>query len=185
MMLSALDVVRTRISTADVRISRLEPGEQIAYRSLRLECLRNHPTLFGTTYAESLAAPSLAFERFIATRHSEHLMFGAFAGGVLGGICGLQREQREQTRHRGEIVHMYVAPWMMGQGVGRRLIETVMRHGVEQLGLRQIVLAVVADNEPAVRLYRRVGFRAYGRLEFAFCSDAGCTTQLLMVYEHR
>ncbi|HKH91944.1 MAG TPA: GNAT family protein [Gemmatimonadaceae bacterium] len=184
-MLPSLDMVRTRAASDDVKISRLEPGEQTAYRALRLECLRNNPTLFGTTYTESIAAPSLAFERFIATRHSEHLMFGAFRGGVLGGICGLHREQRAQTRHRGELVHMYVAPWMTGRGVGRRLIETVMRHGVEQLGLRQIVLAVVADNAPALRLYRRAGFREYGRLDFAFCSDAGWTSQLLMVYEHR
>jgi len=181
---SSLDVERMRAPTG-VSISRLEPGEQAAYRALRLECLLNNPTLFGTTHAESEGAPSLAFERFIATRHSEHLMFGAFSNGVLGGICGLERAQRQQTRHRGELVQMYVAPWMAGQGVGRRLIETVVRHGVEQLGLRQIVLGVVAGNEPAVRLYRRAGFRAYGRLESAFCSEAGCTAQLLMVYDQR
>ena len=158
-MMPTYNVERMSAAPAEVTISRLEPGEQIAYRLLRLECLRNNPKLFGTTYAESLAVPSLAFERFIATRHSEHLMFGAFAGGVLGGICGLQREQRQQTRHRGELVHMYVAPWMARQGIGRRLIDTVVRHGVEALGLRQIVLGVMADNEPAVRLYRRAGFK--------------------------
>ena len=36
---------------------------------------------------------------------------------------------------------------------------------------------------PAVRLYRRCGFREYGRLQDFFCGAIGCAEKLFMVYE--
>ena len=54
---------------------------------------------------------------------------------------------------------------------------------VDRLGLRQIVLGVIAGNEPAVRLYRRCGFREYGRLEGFFGGESGSAEKLFMVFE--
>ena len=167
----------------DVDIRRLEPGEEGLYRAMRLQSLQRNARLFGSTYAETAAVPLLPFERFIAASDADNPMFGAFTRGELGGICGLQRESRERTRHRAELVHMYVAPWLQGQGVGSQLVATAVRFGLDRLGLQQIVLGVVSENEPAVRLYRRAGFREYGRLERFFCGDAGCSEKLFMVYE--
>lgn len=167
----------------DVRIRRLVPGEQGLYRAMRLQALQRNPRLYGSTYAESAATPMLPLERHIAANDEANVMFGAFTRGELGGMCGLIRETREQTRHRAELVHMYVAPWLQGQGVGAHLVETTVRYGIDRVGLRQIVLGVMADNEPAIRLYRRSGFREYGRLERYFCSDSGCLEKVFMVYE--
>jgi RimJ/RimL family protein N-acetyltransferase len=167
----------------DVAIRRLESGEQGLYRAMRLQALLRNPHRYGSTYAESAATPQLPLERFIAANDVENVMFGAFTRGELGGMCGLIRETREQTRHRAELVHMYVAPWLQGQGVGAALVEATLRYGIDRIGLHQIVLGVMAENEPAVRLYRRCGFREYGRLERYFCSDLGCSEKLFMVYE--
>ena len=167
----------------EVAIRRLEPGEEGLYRAMRLQGLRRYAHLFGSTYAETVATPVLPFEQFIAAGDEENPMFGAFTRGELGGICGLHRETRERSRHRAELVHMYVAPWLQGQGVGGQLVATAVRYGLDRIGLRQIVLGVMADNDPAVRLYRRAGFREYGRLERCFCSEAGCSEKLFMVYE--
>jgi RimJ/RimL family protein N-acetyltransferase len=169
----------------DVTVRRMEPGEEGLYRAMRLQALQRNPSLFGSTYAETLATPVLPFETFIGRGDEENPMFGAFARGELGGMCGLHRETRERARHRAELVHMYVAPWLQGQGVGGELVATAVRYGLDRIGLRQIVLGVIADNEPAVRLYRRCGFREYGRLADFFCGDIGCAEKLFMVYERR
>lgn len=174
---------RVRTMLNDVAIRRLEPGEQGLYRAMRLQGLHHNPRLFGSTYAETVATPVLPFERFIAAGDEENPMFGAFTRGELGGICGLHRETRERSRHRAELVHMYVAPWLQGRGVGGELVATAVRYGLDRLGLRQIVLGVMAENDRAVRLYRRAGFREYGRLEEYFCSEAGCSEKLFMVCE--
>jgi ribosomal protein S18 acetylase RimI-like enzyme len=78
---------------------------------------------------------------------------------------------------------MYVVPWLQGQGVGAQLVATAVRYGPDRIGLRQIVLGVIAEDEPAVRLYRRAGFREYGRLGRFFASEAGIVEKLFMVYE--
>jgi RimJ/RimL family protein N-acetyltransferase len=174
---------RVRTMQLDVAIRRLMPGEQGLYRAMRLRALQRHPQLYGSTYAESAATAVLPLERNIAANDEANVLFGAFTRGELGGMCGLIRETREQTRHRAELVHMYVAPWLQGQGVGAQLVETTVRYGIDRVGLRQIVLGVMADNEPAIRLYRRSGFREYGRLERYFCSDIGCSEKVFMVYE--
>jgi len=174
---------RVRTMQHDVAIRRLEPGEQGLYRAMRLQALQRNPRVFGSTYAESVAQPVLPFETFIATDDAENPMFGAFTRGELGGIGGLHRETRERSRHRAELVHMYVAPWLQGQGVGAQLVATAVRYGLDCIGLRQIVLGVIVENEPAVRLYRRAGFREYGRLEHFFASEAGIAEKLFMVYE--
>ena len=174
---------RVRTMQLDVAIRRLVPGEQGLYRALRLQALQRNPRLYGSTYAETAATSTLPLERCIAADDDENVVFGAFTRGELGGMCGLVRETREQTRHRAELVHMYVAPWLQGQGVGAHLVETAVRYGIERVGLQQIVLGVIAHNEPAIRLYRRAGFREYGRLERFLCGENGCFEEVFMVYE--
>lgn len=47
-----------------------------------------------------------------------------------------------------------------GRGVGRKLMEHALER-VRQLKRKTVVLEVLADNEPAVRLYRSLGMRVY------------------------
>jgi len=49
------------------------------------------------------------------------------------------------------------------RGVGARLLHVLMASGSIVIGLRRIQLTVFADNDPAIRLYRRFGFETEGR----------------------
>jgi ribosomal protein S18 acetylase RimI-like enzyme len=78
------------------------------------------------------------------------------------------------------LVGMYVRPQARNRGVGRRLVEAVMevarRRGVELLQL-----AVVSDNEPARRLYARLGFVEYGIEKKSLKQGGRYTDEVLMV----
>ena len=50
-----------------------------------------------------------------------------------------------------------------GQGFGGEASQLVIRHGFEDLGLREIQLSVFGYNAPAMRLYERLGFREVER----------------------
>jgi RimJ/RimL family protein N-acetyltransferase len=54
-----------------------------------------------------------------------------------------------------------------GHGVGTEAMHLLVRFGFEELDLHRIYLHVFEANEPAIRLYRRVGFRAEGVLRQA------------------
>ena len=168
--------------------------EHADYRTVRLECLRLHPTMFGTTYAEAAATPQLAFERYIADQDPDHVMFGAFVDptphlraspveGHLSGLCALSRETRQRARHRCELTQMYVAPHAASRGIGGLLIDRALQHAFADPAVRHVVLGVVADNTGAIRLYQRAGFREYGRLPSYFLAEGINSTQLFMVRE--
>ena len=58
----------------------------------------------------------------------------------------------------GAVQNLGVIPGHRGQGLGTGLLMRAMR-GFRATGLRKAYLEVTADNEGAVRLYRRLGFR--------------------------
>jgi ribosomal protein S18 acetylase RimI-like enzyme len=70
--------------------------------------------------------------------------------GTVQGVC-----DRTGT---GAIQNLGVLPAHRGRGLGEALLLQALR-GFRAAGLRQAMLEVTAQNDGAVRLYRRVGFR--------------------------
>jgi RimJ/RimL family protein N-acetyltransferase len=166
-----------------VTIRNLLAHESAAYRAARLESLQHYPAFFGTTYTEEAAVPILPFEHLIQQQQSSNFVLGAFLDNQLCGICGFKREARRSTRHRGELVQLYVAPAATGRGIGGRLVAAVVNNAFLDLELTQIILGVIADNRAALTVYRRAGFREYGRLERYFVDGATRRTQLFLIRE--
>ncbi|HZS30770.1 MAG TPA: GNAT family protein [Gaiellaceae bacterium] len=72
-----------------------------------------------------------------------------------------------------------------GRGVGTEALRQLLEHGFEQLHLHRIHLYVLADNERALRAYRRVGFREEGVLRDGACIDGRWVDLILMaVLDH-
>jgi ribosomal-protein-alanine N-acetyltransferase len=60
------------------------------------------------------------------------------------------------------INNLAILPDLRGQGIGSALVRHVLAEG-RRLGARRATLEVRASNEPARRLYERLGFRVEGR----------------------
>jgi ribosomal protein S18 acetylase RimI-like enzyme len=132
------------------------------FRQVRLECLKKFPENFGTLYEDEVGKPKLYFEEFIEDDSADVFFFGAFADNDLIGLAGFVRGNRTKTRHRGEIVSMYVHPDFQGQRVGENLLRELIKAVFEMEGIESIELTVVADNKSAVRLYEKIGFETFG-----------------------
>lgn len=50
------------------------------------------------------------------------------------------------------------------RGFGRQALRAALRHAFDDLGLQRVYFEVLADNERAIRLYEKVGFKTEGRL---------------------
>jgi RimJ/RimL family protein N-acetyltransferase len=131
------------------------------YASLRLACLKNFPDNFGTTYEEEADTSSARFQKF-KTSSANTFLFGAFDGQNLVGIVGFERAGRRKTRHRGEIVQMYVSPDYTGHKIGTSLLRKVIEIAFEIEGIEQLELSVVSNNASAIKLYEKCGFKSYG-----------------------
>lgn len=160
----------------DIRVRRLLPEDAARYREIRLEGLRVSPEAFGNTFEVENARPIELF----ADRIRDSETMGAFEGAEILGVAGLRTNQGPKESHKGMLVGMYVRPQARNRGVGRRLVEAVMevarRRGVELLQL-----AVVSDNEPARRLYARLGFVEYGIEKKSLKQGGRYTDEVLMV----
>jgi ribosomal protein S18 acetylase RimI-like enzyme len=71
--------------------------------------------------------------------------------------CGTVQGIRERSG-RGAIQNLGVIPSHRGRGIGSALVLQAL-HGFRRAGLGAAVLEVTAQNDAAVRLYRRLGFR--------------------------
>jgi RimJ/RimL family protein N-acetyltransferase len=73
-----------------------------------------------------------------------------------GGFCGTIQGIRD--RSIGAIQNVGVVAACRGRSLGRQLVLQAL-HGFRQAGLRSARLEVTAENERAIRVYRRLGFR--------------------------
>jgi L-amino acid N-acyltransferase YncA len=77
-----------------------------------------------------------------------------------------------------------VAPSCTGRGVGRQLAEAVLERARE-LGYQAMQFnAVVATNEPAIKLWRSLGFEVVGTIPEGFRHAARGRVDLLIMHRH-
>jgi RimJ/RimL family protein N-acetyltransferase len=168
-----------------ISFRQLTSADSLDYRRVRLECLQTFPDNFGSACEEESKIPQLKFEKYLLENNSDNFMFGAFDGEDLIGICGFSREDRNKTKHRGEIVQMYVNPNFAGQRIGFDLLRKTVEKALENSEIEQIVLSLVADNQAANKLYEKVGFVEYGRLQNYFKQGERYWNQRFMVLERK
>ncbi len=79
-----------------------------------------------------------------------------------GESVGVLLLNRVLNRQGMEIVYLGLAPAARGKGLGRRLVQHAINTAHAQ-GVKQIVLAVDELNQPAMTLYRKLGFTPTAR----------------------
>ncbi|HYR34995.1 MAG TPA: GNAT family N-acetyltransferase [Burkholderiales bacterium] len=78
----------------------------------------------------------------------------------VAGWCDIIRNPLEGFRHVGRL-GMGLLPEYRGQGLGRQLATEAIR-AAREAGIERIELEVFASNEPAIALYRALGFATEG-----------------------
>lgn len=73
-----------------------------------------------------------------------------------GGLLGFGQYYRNHGRCH--LARLAVAPRHRSRGLGHRLVSELIRVGTDELGLGECSLFVLADNRPAIRCYRSLGF---------------------------
>jgi len=110
---------------------------------------------------------------------------GAFDGEQLIGLCGFHSDGRLKTKHRGEIVQMYVHPDYAGKQIGPALLRKTIEKAFLKPETELITLGVVNENTRAIKLYEQIGFREYGRMTHFFKKDTTYLGQRFMILERK
>lgn len=144
-----------------MEIRRLTAADWEGLRALRLEALQTNPEAFATEYTEQVDREP-AYWQSRAAGSADSFMVGLFDTGQLVGMAGLIRQTGRKTRHKAEVVSVYLIPALRGQGRARRLMEALIAEARQMEGVEQLLLTVVSENRAACGLYLALGFKTYG-----------------------
>lgn len=148
-----------------ITISRMSADHVEDYHSVLDVVAREH------RFIAFLEAPSLiATADFVLECSQNHdPQFVALDKGKVVGWCDIVRSKKPVHRHCG-VLGMGLLPAYRGKGIGKRLATRTIVEA-NKLGIDRIELTVFSTNLDAIRLYRKLGFRAEGRHPKAACID--------------
>lgn len=135
------------------RIERVTAVNWRTWREVRLAALLDAPSAFGSSHAETLARP----EEWWLARVQRGPLWLARVGDRPVGSVGVIEEPTGWS-----LVGLWVAPAARGTGLGAALVQVCVEH-VRAAGASRLLLDVVEDNQPALRLYADQGFVPTGR----------------------
>lgn len=100
--------------------------------------------------------------------YGEYFLAAEIEGRLVGYVMcrielGMHQNGSFGIIKKGHIVSLAVDKGQRRQGIGRALVEEVMRR-MKAAGLKECFLEVRVTNEPAIRLYEKLGFRAHRRV---------------------
>jgi ribosomal protein S18 acetylase RimI-like enzyme len=155
--------------------------DEPAFRRVRLDALRLHPTAFGASYeSDARTTPEELASRLL---DPPSYMFGGFtADGALVGTTALRLQTSIKTRHKGSVFAVYVDAAHRGTRLARALVETAIARARDEQ-IKVVHLTVAVGNDAARRLYTGLGFRPYGVERRGLCVDGVFLDEELMALD--
>lgn len=131
------------------------------YRELRLRGLQTEPSAFGSTYEIEVKLPVRNFEERL-TPSTDRFVVGGFDGEQLVCVASFVRSTGPKSNHKGSLQAMYCDKQYRGTGIARDVVNDLINRVEELEGVKQVTLAVVAENTRAFAFYQSFGFEVFG-----------------------
>jgi ribosomal protein S18 acetylase RimI-like enzyme len=162
-----------RMSVSMRALNRLDCDK---FKQIRLECLKNETSAFGTKYIDVVVKNSEYWARALSSK--EQIFFGLFLNGErdLVSIAGLLKNDEGDWL----IIGVYTTPEFRG----KQLMIQLMGHLINyfrnaNLG-NNLLLKVLSTNNSAINLYKKLGFTIIKKLDKQLMGDGNYHTQYLM-----
>ncbi len=106
-------------------------------------------------------------------------LYCAFVDNHIVGVVGLEVCQKLNGRHRGEVFKLIVSASWRGQGIARKLMQSVT-HEAEKQGLKLLLLDT-RSNDITVPFYQSLGWRQVGEIpNYALSTEGELQATTLM-----
>ena len=142
---------------ANLVIRNYEPHDLAACRQLWLELTKWHRDIYDSPNIGG-ENPGLFFDEHLRQVGADNIWVADVAGKVIG-LTGLILEDKEA-----ELEPLVVTEEFRGQGIGRRLAETVIEQA-HKMGVSQLQVRPVGRNAEAIQFFHKLGFNIIGHIE--------------------
>ena len=156
-----------------MHVTALSASDAPQYRELMLDAYVQAADAFTSTAEEREAEPLSWWVNRIAGPSGLSLSFGAFHDNKLVGTVALEFSAKPKTRHSALVIGLYVTARARGQGAGALLMRAAIEAAVARPRVRALRLTLTEGNEPALSLYKSVGFSSWGVEPEAILTPSG------------
>ena len=149
----------------DVVVRKIEVGDAPSFWEALAGVSRERKYLLRTE-----PPPFERTEAFVRSSvENDHAHYLAVQGQAVVGEASIIPLSRPTMTHVG-VLGMFVVADYRGRGIGGQLLNKVTQHAWSG-GLKRLELEVFADNEPAIRLYKKHGYIQEGLKRYARLID--------------
>jgi RimJ/RimL family protein N-acetyltransferase len=153
-----------------MKIRRLGADDAEAFSALRREVTRDNPVPMGLAFDEELTRTLDGFRAQLSSP-LPNAVFGSFVEGELAGTAAVSRAGPFPSSHHKMVMWgVFTSPRYRRRGLSRQVVEAALQHAFDN-GVRRVNLQVYVPNEPAITLYKAIGFVEYGIESEAVCLD--------------
>lgn len=150
------------------------------YKELRLLALNESPTSFCSSYEQEETYTLQETEHNIRPQ-TDQFTLGVFDDEQLIGMVTFKRDTNARLNHKGRVMEMYVSPENRKKGIGRAMLEELLRLLKENEGLEQLYLTVEVTNIQVRELCKSLEFHQYAIEKRAMKIDGNYYDELWMV----
>lgn len=163
-----------------VHVARLTATDAPRYRAFMLHAYEAAADAFTSTAEERAAEPESWWVKRIADPSALSFSLGAFRGDELVGTVTIEFAVKPKTKHKAQLIGMFVAESARGLGAGRALVHAALEAAAARPGIVVVTLTVTEGNAPAIALYESCGFRAFGIEPMAIGTPSGFKSKVHM-----
>ncbi|PKO64395.1 MAG: N-acetyltransferase [Betaproteobacteria bacterium HGW-Betaproteobacteria-16] len=151
-----------------IEVRRLLPDDAQAFSSLRREVTAQNPVPMGLTFEEELTRTLDGFKSQLSSP-LPNAVFGGFVDGELVATAAVSRVSPFPSSHHKLVMWgVFTSPRYRRRGISRALVDRAIQHAFAN-GARRVNLQVYVPNEPALTMYREMGFTECGVEHEAVC----------------
>ncbi len=99
-------------------------------------------------------------EQYVREKVVEGLTFAVVSDGEVAGMIQFHEEDDEEYRHAG--MDLFLGTRFQDRGLGTDTVRTMARYLVREREHHRLIIDPAADNERAIRVYEKLGFRPVG-----------------------
>jgi ribosomal protein S18 acetylase RimI-like enzyme len=159
------------ICAMEVDIITVSPERWQEFRALRLEAVTVDPQAIGGSREDEEKRSLESYKDLLEQSQKAEDLWLVFAQqnneliGVAGAMCKMKHIS--VCRHVATLISVYLRPEFRGQGIGERLIRSVLEKLTTSTYVTEVNLFVTTTQIAAINLYKKCGFTTCGKLSNA------------------